>query len=106
MYMHLSPHRMSLPPPPAARRSSARRAPREDSVGARRTPERVGIREAAGITSIVLLLFALVSPAALRVGLSAAGLLGLMGVRLSAANAGWAHRGVAWTRDKGSKASE
>ena len=88
MYMHLSPQRMSVPPP-------ARERPtlhRSDAA------ERVGWREATGIASLVLLLFALVSPADLRVVLSSAGLAGLLGVRLAAADAGWARRGTAWSR--------
>ena len=58
---------------------------------------RVGWRESVGIVSIVLLLIAFISPAAVRVALVSAGLLGLMGVRLAAADAGWARRGSAWT---------
>ena len=81
MYMHLAPNRMSVPPPSAS----------ESPV------ERIRIREAAGVASIVLLMFALVTPAALRVILSSAGLLGLMGVRLAAADARWVGRGAAWS---------
>jgi hypothetical protein len=59
--------------------------------------ERVAMRAAVGIVSIALLLFALVSAASLRVVLVSGGLVGLLGVRLAAANAGWARRGSAWT---------
>jgi hypothetical protein len=88
MYMHLSPQRMSVPPP--AREQSALH--RSDVT------ERAGWREATGIASLVMLLFALVSPADLRVVLSSVGLAGLLGVRLAAADSGWARRGAAWSR--------
>ena len=73
------------------------REPRQGSDAPGLATERVAMRAAAGIVSIVLLLFALVSPSSLRAVLVSGGLLGLMGVRLAAANAGWARRGSAWT---------
>jgi hypothetical protein len=60
--------------------------------------ERLDRWEAAGLTSLALLLLALVSPASLRVPLSTAGLLGVAGFRLAAAHNGWARRGAAWPR--------
>jgi hypothetical protein len=89
MYMHLSPQRMSVPPP--AREQSTR--PRSDVM------EGVGLPEATGIVSLLLLVFALVAPAPLRVILSSAGLVGLLGLRLAAADRGWARRGAAWPKE-------
>ena len=89
MYMHLSPQGMSVPPP--ARERPTRQ--RSDGV------EGVGLPEATGIISLVLLVFALVSPAPLRVVLSSAGLIGLLGLRLAAADRGWARRGAAWPKE-------
>jgi len=57
----------------------------------------VGLRESVGIASLAALVLAFVSPESVRVVLAAAGLAGLMGARLAAANAGWARRGSAWT---------
>jgi hypothetical protein len=52
--------------------------------------------EAAGLMGVVLLMAAFAAPAGLRVLLSAAGLLGLAGFRMTAARAGWARRGGGW----------
>ena len=73
---------------------------RRISARATLATKRAGIREVVGVTGLVLLIIALVSPAGLRVALSSAGLLGLMGVRLAAADAGWARRASAWQRDR------
>lgn len=89
MYMHLSPQRMSVPPPARDRPTRQRFEPLEG----------VGLPEATGIVSLVLLVFALISPAPLRVVLSSAGLVGLLGLRLSAADRGWARRGAAWPKE-------
>ena len=51
---------------------------------------------AAAIISILLLMFAFFVPEALRIGMVSAGLIGLMGVRLAAADRRWAPRGAAW----------
>lgn len=75
------------------------RRPGGPGSGARPTiPERESLEpgEALGLASFALLLFALVSPAGLRVLLAAAGLFGLGAFRLAAARSGWARRGVAW----------
>ena len=63
-----------------------------------RAPEfRLRPSEAAGLMGVVLLMAAFVSPEALRVYLSAAGLLGIAGFRMAAARDGWARRGAAWS---------
>jgi hypothetical protein len=72
----------------SARALSGQRAPRQKSDLSAPATERIRIREAVGVISLVLLLIALVSPAGLRVVLSAAGLFGLMVFRLAAADAG------------------
>jgi hypothetical protein len=54
------------------------------------------LRVAAALMSIGLLMSALVSPESLRILLSSAGLLGIAGLRFSAAREGWARRGSAW----------
>ena len=94
MYMQLSPHRMSVPPPAARYPDSHRSSGSEPRVAA---SQAVGRQAAVGIVSLALLLFAFVSPAGLRVALASAGLLGVMGVRLAAADQGWARRGTAWS---------
>jgi hypothetical protein len=88
MYMHLSPQRMSVPPPARGRPARLRSDPVES----------VGLPEATGIISIVLLVLAIVSHAPLRGVLSSAGLIGLLGLRLAAAERGWARRGAAWPK--------
>jgi len=75
------------------RRLSARREAKATGLAT----ERIGIQGAVGIGSLALLLFALVSPADLRIVLASAGLIGLLGIRLAAADAGYARRGSAWT---------
>ena len=54
------------------------------------------MRNAVGMASLVLLASALVSPESLRLLLSSAGLLGVAGLRISAARSGWARRGLVW----------
>ena len=76
-------------------------AQRQGSNASALATEGIGLRGGVGIASILLLLFAFVSPADLRVLLASGGLLGLLGVRLAAADAGWARRGSAWTEQRG-----
>jgi hypothetical protein len=54
-------------------------------------------RQAIAVTSILFLLVAFVLPEALQIVLVSAGLIGLLGVRLAAADSRWAPRGAAWT---------
>ena len=82
MYANLSPHRMSVPPPFVA--------------DAEQIDQSSLLRNAAGVASLVLLASALVSPESLRILLSSAGLLGVAGLRISAARSGWARRGLVW----------
>jgi hypothetical protein len=51
---------------------------------------------AIAVISILFLLLAFVVPEVLRIVLVSAGLLGLLGLRLVAADSRWAPRGAAW----------
>lgn len=53
-------------------------------------------RPAIAVISILFLLLAFVVPEVLRIVLVSAGLLGLLGLRLVAADSRWAPRGAAW----------